>query len=81
MKRNEKIANQKKESREIVKKIIDFGVTEEQKLDIMYFLSMNLNDNQKMKDICCFLENFINKINNEKDDDKIISQSQKIILT
>ena len=81
MKKIEKVALQKEESRAIVKKIIEFGVTEEQKIDIMYFLAMNLNDNQKMKDICLFLNNFTNRINNEEEDNKIKQPDKKIIIS
>ena len=77
---DQKVAWDKQQYRDIVKEIENFGVTEEQKIDIMYFLAMNLNDNKKMKSICNFLENYINKINNEADN-KNIQQNKKIILT
>ena len=34
------LVNEKQVSRSIVKEIQDFGVTEDQKIDIMYFLSL-----------------------------------------
>ena len=64
-------AKRKQESRDIVKSIIDFGVTEEQKIDIMYFLSLTLNDNSKMKDIANFLKNHKSSINNIEEESNI----------
>lgn len=80
MKKIEKIAIQKEESRAIVKKIIDFGITEDQKIDIMYFLAMNLHDNETMKEICLFLNKFTNKVNKEDENNKIKETSKKIII-
>ena len=80
MKKIEKIAIQKEESRAIVKKIIDFGITEDQKIDIMYFLAMNLHDNATMKEICLFLNKFTNKVNKEDENNKIKETSKKIII-
>lgn len=80
MRKIEKIAIQKEESRAIVKKIIDFGITEEQKIDIMYFIAMNLHDNKTMKEICLFLNKFTNKVNKEDEDNKIKETSKKIII-
>ena len=64
-------AKRKQESRDIVKSIIDFGVTEEQKIDIMYFLSLTLNDNSKMKDIANFLKNHKSSIKNIEEESNI----------
>ena len=80
MRKIEKIAIQKEESRAIVKKIIDFGITEDQKIDIMYFLAMNLHDNETMKEICLFLNKFTNKVNKEDENNKIKETSKKIII-
>ena len=49
-----KIINGKKESRQIAKTILDFGVTEEQKIDIMMNLAMSLENNENMKEIIIF---------------------------
>ena len=71
----DKIANQKKESRDIVNKIIDFGVTEDQKLDIIYFIALNLESNAQMKDICNVLKKHrkeIQEAENKKENNKII---------
>lgn len=80
MRKIEKIAIQKEESRAIVKKIIDFGITEDQKIDIMYFLAMNIQDNQKMKDICFFLSKYTDKVNKEEEEDTIKQTNKKIII-
>jgi hypothetical protein len=73
-----KLANQKKESRDIVKTIIDFGVTEEQKLDIIYFLSLTLESNDKMKKICNLVDRFREQIG--QDEVKQKEKTNKIIL-
>ena len=70
-------AKRKQESRDIVKSIIDFGVTENQKIDIMYFLSLTLNDNATMKNIANFLKNHKSYINNSCDESNI---KNKIII-
>ena len=49
--RTNKLIKRKQESREIVKKIIDFGVTEDQKIDIMFNIALTLENNSAMKDI------------------------------
>ena len=41
----------KEQTRKIVKEITNFGVTESQKIDIMYLLAMNLENNSTMKEI------------------------------
>ena len=63
-KRIEKIALEKEESR--VKEITSFGVSETQKIDIMYFLSLTLENNNNMKEISKFLLNFKSSINKEE---------------
>ena len=65
-KRVEKIALEKEESRKIVKEITNFGVSESQKIDIMYFLSLTLEDNNNMKEISKYLLNFKSSINKEE---------------
>ena len=65
-KRLEKIALEKEESRKIVKEITSFGVSESQKIDIMYFLSLTLEDNNNMKEISKYLLNFKSSINKEE---------------
>ncbi len=78
----EKLAREKQKSREIVKEIVNYGVTEQQKLDIIFLLSINLESNDAMKEITEVIKKYrevINKqeqaVNNITDKDK-----PKIIL-
>ena len=81
-----KILNDKKESREISKTILDFGVTEEQKIDIMINLALSLENNANMKEIVSFLKKFTINFNTEEKEnninveDKKTTNSNKIIL-
>ena len=59
-------AKKRQESRDIVKKILEFGVTEQQKIDIIYFISMSLENNINMKEITNFINKFRKQINNDQ---------------
>ena len=74
----EKESKRKLESRQIVKEILNFGVTEDQKIDIMYNLALSIQDNKRMKDIISFLEKYKTKINNQENQNKI---NKKKIIT
>ena len=77
----EKTAKRKKESREIVKEIIKFGVTEEQKYDIMFNIALTLENNFALKSITKELKNFITTINNDQENNTIkIDNKNKIII-
>ena len=83
MKNFENIANKKTISRKIVKEIEAFGVSEDQKIDIIYFLSMTLQDNNKMKEICDFLKKYKNNINIDENENNIVNVTEnknKLIL-
>ena len=69
----ERDSKRKIESRQITKEILDFGVTEDQKIDIMYYLAMSIQDNKKMKEIISFLENYKSKINIDENQNKIVN--------
>ena len=69
----ERDSKRKTESRKITKEILDFGVTEDQKIDIMYYLAMSIQDNKKMKEIISFLENYKSKINIDENQNKIVN--------
>lgn len=69
----------RQESRDIVKKILEFGVSEQQKLDIIYFISMSLENNDDMKKITNFVNNFRKQINNDQKTDNNINTNNKII--
>jgi hypothetical protein len=62
-------AKLRKESREISKKIIDFGVKEDQKLDIIFNLALTLESNEAMKEITNVLKKFRESINSEEEKD------------
>ena len=46
------------ESRDIVKQIIDYGVTEQHKMDIIHFISLELENNSAIKDINKILKKY-----------------------
>ena len=75
----ERKAKQKQASRDIVKTIIEFGVNEDQKIDIMYFLSMTLEDNKSMKKFTDFIKKYKNNINTEEKQDDNITSKPKLI--
>lgn len=76
----EKIALEKQKSREIVKEIENFGVTDSQKIDIIYFLSMTIKDNTAMKEICNFIKNYKKNINNIEESNNNKTVLNKIIV-
>ena len=73
----EKLARENQKSREIVSEIINFGVTEQQKLDIIFNLSLTLESNQMMKDINEILKKYRETINKDENTDNNISDSNK----
>ena len=52
-------AKLRKESRDIAKKILDFGVKEEQKIDIIFNLALTLENNIAMKEITQILKKYV----------------------
>jgi hypothetical protein len=78
----EKLAREKQKSREIVSEIMKFGVTEQQKLDIIFNLSLTLENNQVMKDINEILKKYRETINKDEESDNNIpgNDKPKIIL-
>lgn len=74
-----KLAKRKQESRDIAKKIIEFGVTEDQKVDIMFNLAMTLENNTSMKEITSVLKKFIEKFNNDKEEDNNNTKGKLIV--
>lgn len=73
----EKLAREKQRAREIVQEIIAFGVTEQQKLDIIFNLSLNLENNDAMKDITESLKKYREVINKEEESDNNITDNDK----
>ena len=75
-----KLVSERSKSREIVREILDFGVSENQKLDIIYLLSLSLEDNACMKDIANILKKYRENINKDEEDNKVNKQN-KILLS
>jgi hypothetical protein len=80
MSKIEPIALQKTASRSIVKEIETFGVTEAQKIDIMYFLALTLQNNENMQSICNFLKKFKKDINNVEEENIINKNKANILI-
>lgn len=76
----EKEAKQKQASRDIVKEIINFGVSDKQKIDIMYFLTLTLEDNNALKEIAEILKKFKIDINKLPESNYKESNNKKLIL-
>ena len=72
-------AKLRKESRDIAKKILDFGVKEEQKIDIIFNLALTLENNTAMKEITEILKKFRENINSEEEKDNN-DKSNKILV-
>ena len=73
----EKLAREKQKSREIVSEIINFGVTDQQKLDIIFNLSLTLENNKAIKDINEILKKYRETINKEEDTDNNVTDDNK----
>ena len=73
-----KLAKEKNDSRNIVRQIEDYGISENQKIDIIFFLALTLNDNNALKDICQTVKKYKKNINIEEENANI--KSSKLIL-
>lgn len=73
----EKLARDKQRAREIVQEIVRFGVTEQQKYDIIFSLSLGLENNDAMKEITEVLKKYREIINKEEDSDNNITDNDK----
>jgi len=67
----EKAAKRKQESRQIVKEIIDFGVKEQQKYDIIFNLALTLENNNALKEITSVIKKYMTTINTESEEGNI----------
>jgi len=74
------IAKRKKESREITKQILDFGITEDQKIDIMFNIALTLENNTAMKEITSALKIFIEKINKDEEVNNNNKERAKLLI-
>ena len=76
----EKLAKDKQKSRDIVKEILNFGVTEQQKLDIINGIVVSLEDNNALKELSTVLKKYRELINKEEEEDNNSNNNNKIIL-
>ncbi len=76
----EKLARDKQKSRDIVKEVLDFGVTEQQKLDIINGIIISLENNKALKDLSEVLKKYREIINKDEDTDNNKKDKNKIIL-
>ena len=71
----------KQESRNIAKEVLNFGVAESQKLDIMFAIAVSLENNDALKEITSILKKYKTTINNEEDDNNFIKNENKILTS
>jgi len=71
------LINKKKEARKICKTILEFGVTDDQKIEIMLNLALSLENNDNMKKIVNFLKKFGTNFNAEENSNNIDKDSNK----
>lgn len=64
-----KLVENRNTARKIVKDILDFGTDEQMKLDIIYFLALNLEDNEIIKNLTAELKKYRVSINKDKETD------------
>lgn len=77
----QKIAKEKQKAREIVKEVLDFGVSEQQKLDIINGLVVSLENNEALKELADVLKKYREVINKEEETDNNKQDNKnKIIL-
>jgi len=77
----EKIARNKQKSRDIVREVLNFGVDENQKLDIMHGIALSLENNKALKELSEVLKKYRETINKEEDsDNNSVDTTKKIIL-
>ena len=76
-----KMLRLKEESRKIAKEVLDFGVTEYQKLDIMFAIAVSLENNDALKEVTSVLKKYRETINNEEDDNNFIENKNKILTS
>ena len=71
------LINKKKEARKICKTILAFGVTDDQKIEIILNLALSLENNKNMKDMVSFIKKFGTNFNTEENSNNIDSDSNK----
>ena len=73
----EKLAREKQKSRDIVAEILNFGVNEQQKYDIIHGICLSLENNEALKNITSVLKKYREVINKEEEADNNISDNDK----
>ena len=73
----EKLAREKQKAREIVSEILRFGVTEQQKYDIINGICLSLENNEALKDIIRTLKKYREVINKDEESDNNINDKDK----
>ena len=73
----ESLVNGRKISREIVKEILNFGVNEQQKLNVIFELALNLESHEAMKSITTAVKKFRENINKEENTDNNIKEASE----
>ena len=73
----EKLAKDKQKAREVVKEILNFGVNEQQKLQIIYELSLTLETVGALKSINEVLKLYRKTINKDEDTDN----NKKVLIS
>tara|TARA_R110000868_G_scaffold234265_2_gene487960 strand:- start:1057 stop:1317 length:261 start_codon:yes stop_codon:yes gene_type:complete len=71
------VLNKKQEARKICKTILEFGVTDDQKIEIMSNLALSLENNEIMKDVVNFLKKFGRNFNEEENNINIDKDNNK----
>lgn len=73
---SEKLAEESNTARQIVKEIGQFGINDRQRWLIIYYLSMELENVEEMKEMCSFIKDlkgdqiFISKIYGSSDEEE-----------
>tara|TARA_A100001515_G_scaffold144225_1_gene147664 strand:+ start:339 stop:599 length:261 start_codon:yes stop_codon:yes gene_type:complete len=78
----EKLAREKQKAREIVLEILNFGVSEQQKYDIIHGICLSLESNDALKEIADVLKKYREVINKDEETDNNVKDNvkPKIIL-
>jgi len=62
----DKLTEENNIARKIVSEISNYGVTDRQRWLIMYYLALEIEDFEKMRETCCFLKEINPEINMTK---------------
>ena len=73
----EKLAREKQQSREIVAELLKFGVTEQQKYDVIHGICLSLENNEALKKIAKTIKKYRGTINKEDNSDNNIDDDDK----